>query len=69
MRCGERVSADGVRRPIAVGVAALACAQDFGGVVRMDDGAVTFKGGSISNTTAVRAPNASCASRAVVCVV
>ena len=62
MRCGERVSADGVRRPIAVGVAAPAFAQRVslsafggdGGVVRMDDGAVTFKGGSISNSTAVR---------------
>ena len=30
----------------------LGCAQD-GGVVRMDDGAITFKGGTISNTTAV----------------
>jgi hypothetical protein len=29
------------------------CAQDYGGVVRMLDGAVTFKGGSISNTNAV----------------
>ena len=37
-----------------------------GGVVRMADGAVTFKGGSISSTKAVRAPSASCASRAVV---
>ncbi len=53
-------------RPIAMGVAAPACAQ-FGGVVSMFDGAVTFKGGSISNSTAaVRAPSASCASRAVV---
>ncbi len=50
-----RVSADGVRRPIAMGVAAPAGAQDYGGVVRMDDGAVTFKGGSIANSTAVRA--------------
>ncbi len=56
-----RVSVDGVRRPIAIGVAAPACAQD-GGVVRMDDGAVTFKGGSISNSTVVRAPSASRAS-------
>jgi hypothetical protein len=32
------------------------CAQDDGGVVRMDDGAITFKGGSISNTKAVRSP-------------
>ena len=30
------------------------CAQYGGGVVRMVDGAVTFKGGSISNSTAVR---------------
>jgi hypothetical protein len=38
------------------------CAQwvgGNGGVVSMDDGAVTFKGGSISNTkAAVRAPSA-----------
>jgi hypothetical protein len=41
-------------------------AQDYsGGVVRMGDGTVTFKGGSISNSTAVRAPSASCAPRAV----
>jgi hypothetical protein len=46
-----------------MGVAAPACAQG-GGVVIMDDGAVTFKGGSISNSTAagVRAPSASRAS-------
>jgi hypothetical protein len=64
-RCavGERVSADGVRGPNALGVAAPACAQDEGGgVVRMDDGAVTFKGGSIANSTAVCAPSASRAS-------
>ncbi len=55
--------ADGVRGPIAVGVERLACAQGYGGgVVRMEDGAVTFKGGSISNSTAVRAPSASRAS-------
>jgi hypothetical protein len=46
------------------------CAQggydNGGGVVRMYDGAVTFKGGSISDSTAVRAPSASCATRAVV---
>jgi hypothetical protein len=72
-QCGDaqlgRVSADGVRRPIAMGVAASACAQDGGGVVRMADGAVTFKGGSISNSTAVRAPSASRASvrRGMVC--
>jgi hypothetical protein len=49
------------------------CAQ-WGGVVHMErsfeDGAVTFKGGSISNTkAAVRAPSASCASprRGMVC--
>ncbi len=42
------------------------CAQDYGGVVRMGDGAVTFKGGSISNSTAVRAPSASGASRAII---
>jgi hypothetical protein len=51
-----RVSADGVRRPIAIRVAASACAQNSGGVVRMSvslsGGAVTFKGGSISNSTA-----------------
>jgi hypothetical protein len=33
----------------------VGCAQFGGGVVRMDDGAVTFKGGSISNSIAVRA--------------
>ncbi len=33
-----------------------------GGVVRMDDGAVTFKGGTISNTKAVRV----CALRSLV---
>jgi hypothetical protein len=59
-QCGDaqlgRVSADGVRRPISTGGAALACAQGgSGGVVRMEDGAVLFKGGSISNSTAVRA--------------
>jgi hypothetical protein len=31
----------------------LGCAQ-YGGVVSMSDGAVTFKGGTITNTTAVR---------------
>jgi hypothetical protein len=31
----------------------LGCAQ-YGGVVRMIDGAVTFKGGTITNTKAVR---------------
>jgi hypothetical protein len=35
-----------------MGVAAPACAQNGGGVVMMFDGAVTFKGGSISNTKA-----------------
>ncbi len=47
-----------------MGVAAMAGAQNYGsgGVVRMEDGAVTFKGGSISNSTAVRAPSASRAS-------
>jgi hypothetical protein len=49
-----------------MGVAAPACAQwvgGDGGVVRMNVGAVTFKGGSISNSTAaVRAPSASRAS-------
>jgi hypothetical protein len=30
------------------------CAQQSGGVVRMEDGTVTFKGGSISNSTAAR---------------
>jgi hypothetical protein len=64
MRSGGRVSADGLRGPIAMGVAAPAGAQNEGGVVRMDDGAVTFKGGSISSSTAVRAPSASRASRA-----
>ena len=41
------MSADGMRGPIALGVAASAGAQYDGGVVRMGDGAVTFKGGSI----------------------
>ncbi len=51
-----RVPADGVRRPIAIRAAAPDCAQDgYGGVVRMDGGAVTFKGGTISNAKAVRA--------------
>ncbi len=49
-----RVSADGARGPICGGRGVSGCAQN-GGVVRMDDGAVTFKGGTISNTTAVRA--------------
>jgi hypothetical protein len=31
----------------------LGCVQ-YGGVVRMDDGAITFKGGTISNSTARR---------------
>ncbi len=49
--------ADGVRRPIAIAVAAPACAQDGGGgVVRMNDGAVTFKGGAISNSKAAVRP-------------
>jgi hypothetical protein len=40
--------------PIAIGVAAPACAQyNGGGVVSMTDGAVTFKGGNISNAMAV----------------
>ena len=53
--------------PFAIGVNCAGCAQFFGlgGVVRMDDGAVTFRGGSISNSTAVRAPSASGASRVV----
>jgi hypothetical protein len=46
-----RVSANGVRGPIAMGLAGSAYAQWFGGVVRMEDGAVTFKGGSISNSS------------------
>jgi hypothetical protein len=68
--CAHRLlSADGVRRPIAIRAAAPACAQYGGGVVDMDDGVVTFKGGSISNTKAVRAPSASCAfaRRGMVC--
>ena len=38
-------------RPICGGRGCAGCAQ-YGGVVRMDDGAVTFKGGTISNTWA-----------------
>ena len=55
--------------PIAMGRGCAGCAQDGGGVVDMDDGAVTFKGGSISNSRAVRAPSASRASarRGMVC--
>ena len=40
-------------RPICGGRGCAGCAQD-GGVVRMDDGAVTFKGGTISRAVAVR---------------
>ncbi len=55
-RCAlERVLSDEVRGPICGGHGCGGCAQDGGGVVRMDDGAVTFKGGTISNTRAVRA--------------
>ena len=43
-------------RPIYGGRGCAGCAQDGnGGVVRMDDGAVMFKGGTISNTMAVSA--------------
>ncbi len=56
------MSADGVRRPIAIRAAAPACAQNNGGVVDMDGGAVMFKGGSISDSKAVREPSATCAS-------
>ena len=43
-------------RPICGGRGCAGCAQyGNGGVVRMDDGAVTFQGGTISNTKAVRA--------------
>jgi hypothetical protein len=71
-----RVSADGVRGRLQLAWQRRLCAvqrrgaQDVGGVVRMLDGAVTFKGGSISNSKAtVRAPSASCASprRGMVC--
>jgi hypothetical protein len=41
--------------PIAIGVNCAGCAQTGGGVVFMGDGAVTFKGGTISNSKAVRA--------------
>ncbi len=41
-------------RPICGGRGCVGCAQR-GGVVSMGDGAVTFKGGSISNTKGVRA--------------
>ncbi len=52
MRVGAGVGGRGVA-PIAMERAATAV-QD-GGVVSMYDGAVTFKGGTISNTKAVRA--------------
>ena len=45
--------------PAGVGVVGRGCVEcaqfDGGGVVRMDDGAVTFKGGTISGAVAVRA--------------
>ena len=42
-------------RADAAGHGCLGCAQTSGGVVLMADGDVTFKGGTISNTKAVRA--------------
>ncbi len=53
MRAGAGVGGRGAR-PICGGRGCAGCAQD-GGVVRMDDGAVTFKGGTISGAVAVRA--------------
>jgi hypothetical protein len=53
MREGELPSADGVRAECGRR-GCVGCAQN-GGVVRMKDGLVTFKGGTISNTEAVRA--------------
>jgi hypothetical protein len=51
-----RVSADGVRGRFARGHDRFGCAQNGrGGVVRMGGGVVTFKGGTISNSKAVRA--------------
>jgi hypothetical protein len=52
MRVGAGVDGRGAR-PIDGGRGCAGCAQD-GGVVRMDDGAVTFKGGTISRAVAVR---------------
>ena len=44
--------------PAGVGVVGRGCVEcaqfDSGGVVRMDDGNVTFKGGTISRAVAVR---------------
>ena len=55
MPAGAGVGGRGAR-PICGGLGCTGCAQyGNGGVVRMDDGAVTFKGGTISNTKAVRA--------------
>jgi hypothetical protein len=54
-RCARgRVLADAVRGRLQCSWL-VGCAQGNGGVVRMDDGAVTFKGGTISKATAVRA--------------
>ena len=53
MREGELPSADGERAECGRR-GCIGCAQN-GGVVRMVDGLVTFKGGTISNTKAVRA--------------
>jgi hypothetical protein len=51
-----RVSADGVRGRFARGHDRFGCAQNGrGGVVRMGSGVVTFRGGTISNSKAVRA--------------
>ncbi len=56
-RCAHGAGVGGrVAGPIAASVGCVGCAQTGGGgVVRISDGAVTFKGGTISNSKAVRA--------------
>jgi hypothetical protein len=53
--------------PIDGGRGCAGCAQ-YGGVVRMDDGTVTFKGGTISRTWAVRALRSHAACRKRSCL-
>ena len=55
-------------RPICGGRGCAGCAQRGGGVVDMDDGAVTFKGGTISRTFAVRALRSHVACRKCSCL-
>ncbi len=55
-RCAHGAGVGGrVAGPIAASVGCVGCAQTGGGVVRISDGAVTFKGGTISSSKAVRA--------------